>query len=336
MISEVGRAEYDRVYVGITGGTNPMAASLFQAAMAYLRTEVTPLYVQALGSSWQSNFVASDIRDRVNTEEALGAARTGQIRVAAVLAERLPNAEMKWKFVRRSLAALASWDDFDYRQAAGTLRQLAAKASSFGGDPLLHPLAGTVQRLAEQSSAMASLPAQICDLEHFGAAASMPEWPTHVRSTGSLLVADVLANAQRRMVEGRYTDSVLRSYRAAQCATQMRLLVIGMHPSKCDACSDAYAGFRPLLETLREAGSRGLAFWAELKFLDAAGEISFADVERPQRDLAAMRNHSYLEHGYNRIQPNGARRAFEDATAICRTLLDSGIESRWREFEMRF
>src|SRR5262249_35929704 len=29
--------DYERVYVGITGGTNPMNASLFQAAMAYLR-----------------------------------------------------------------------------------------------------------------------------------------------------------------------------------------------------------------------------------------------------------------------------------------------------------
>ena len=115
-INEI-RDKYDRVYVGITGGTNPMNSSLFHASMAYLRAEVVPVYVQAHDNVWQKNFVASEIRDRITAEDALKAAQSGQIRVGAVLSQPLLSQVGEWEFVGESLMTLSYWDDFDYEQA---------------------------------------------------------------------------------------------------------------------------------------------------------------------------------------------------------------------------
>lgn len=90
-VSGISEWGYDRVYVGITGASNPIVTSLFQTAMAYLPCHVLPIYVQARGTTPVQHFLASDIRDSVVAEEALSTAQCGQVRVAARLAERLPS-----------------------------------------------------------------------------------------------------------------------------------------------------------------------------------------------------------------------------------------------------
>ncbi len=239
-LDKVAKHAYERVYVGVTGGTNPMNVSLFQAAMAYLHTEVVPLYVQARGMHWQSNFVASEIRDRVTAEDALATARTGQIRVAARLAEGLPRTVERWKFLRASLDALSGWDDFDYARAAQPLEHQARKSSDYLNDEMFAPLAATVSRIAPMARRMSDFTDQLVEPKNFDAVATALGWADCVTENGALVVADALANAKRRMDEHRYTDSVLRSYRAAECATQMRLLKLGIHPSQPSACPSAY------------------------------------------------------------------------------------------------
>jgi hypothetical protein len=44
-VAGIAERNYDRVYVGITGATNPVVTSLFQTAMAYLSCPVIPIYV---------------------------------------------------------------------------------------------------------------------------------------------------------------------------------------------------------------------------------------------------------------------------------------------------
>jgi hypothetical protein len=323
--------KYDRVYVGITGGTNPMTASLFQIAMAYLPAEVVPMYVQARGAVWERNFVASDVRDRVTAEEALSAARGGQIRIAARLAEHLPSAG-PWKFLRSSLAALSHWDDFDYHQARQTLQHQARSAGEHAQNPLLGPTADTVARLATRAGEMSVFAKQICDQQNFGTTAKEAGWPDRVSDIGTLLVADALANAQRRTSEGRFTDSVLRTYRAAECATQMRLLAMGIHPSRPDACEDAYC--RYVAGT--EAGRREMGFTAGLRLLESAVGFDLNSIQEPVRKLASTRNHTYLEHGYERVQEGLAQRCFEWSLAICEELLGPEIGKQWQCFQMRF
>lgn len=330
-VAGIAERDYDRVYVGITGATNPVVTSLFQTAMAYLSCHVIPVYVQARGAVRVQHFVASDVRDRVSAEDALATARSGQVRVAARLAERLPPGG-QWKFLRSSLTALADWDDFDYSQAKQTLEHQARKSGEYARDPLLACLADTVARLAAEAGQMSAFAKRVRDQQDFDVTATNAGWAQRVSETGMLLVADALANAQRRIVEGRFTDSVLRSYRAAECATQMRLFAIGIHPSRPSACQTAYERYLPA----NAPGGGELAFRAGLQFLEAAGQLCLAPVEEHVRNLGNTRNHTYLEHGYDRVQPGQAERCFEWSLAICGHLLGPDISRIWQRFEMRF
>lgn len=110
----------------------------------------------------------------------------------------------------------------------------------------------------------------ILDQQNFSAKAVNAHWAETVSDSGLLLAADALANAQRRIVEGRFTDSVLRSYRAAECATQMRLLAIGIHPAKVDACPSAYERYR----TTDPPDIGALAFNSGLRFLSRGSKVN--------------------------------------------------------------
>ncbi len=327
-ISEIAD-KYDRVYIGITGGTNPMNCSLFQASMAYLRAEVKPVYVQAHENVWQKNFVASQIRDRVVAEEALATARSGQVRLAARLAERLPTVG-EWKFLRVSLTALSHWDDFDYEQASQTLEHLARKATEYAEHDLLEHICKTIARLGPNARRMNKFTGQLRDLYSFDGQAAAPGWTMSVEENGLLLVADTLANANRRMQEHRYTDSVLRSYRAAECATQMRLFKMGIHPSKPNACLIAYQRYAAAIPN----GERPLGFDDGLKVLQSAGELDRTSIESAVRDLQKVRNDTYLEHGYIRVQRQQCQNSFNKSLMICESLLGPAIRQKWREFEM--
>lgn len=297
--------------------------------MAYLRGEVKPVYVQAHENVWQKNFVASEIRDRVLAEEALATARSGQVRLGARLAERLPTAG-EWKFLRESLTALSHWDDFDYEQASQRLEHLARKCTEYAEDDLLRHIGNTIGRIGPNARRMNKFTSQLRDLQRFDAQATAPGWTMSVEENGLLLVADALANANRRTQERRYTDSVLRSYRAAECATQMRLFKMGIHPSKPNACLTAYQRYAAAIPS----GERPLGFDDGLKVLQSAGELDRTSIESVVRDLQKARNDTYLEHGYVRVQREQSQNCFKKSLMICEALLSPAIQHKWREFEM--
>lgn len=322
-IRSVAAEHYDRVYVGITGGANPMVVSLFHAALAYLGTEVVPIYAQAKGIETERIFIAEDIRLTVLAEEAIGIARSGQMRVAAQLAARLPKTD-KWLFVRECLAALAAWDDFDYRAARNTLRRQSRHCVTYQADPLLSPLADTIARLAVVVDGMVNMTVEFRDIQNFERKAASPDWPSKVRECGGSLVADALANARRRFDEGRYTDSVLRSYRAAECATQVRLYEIGIHPSKPAAFEAAFARTGGIVDD-----DKPIAFRAGLELLESIGGSSCGNIARSVQDLGQLRNSTYLEHGYVRIERGQAERCLSHAVTICEHLLSKEAVADW-------
>jgi len=328
-VRAIASEHYDRVYVGITGGANPLVASVFHTVMTYLSTEVVPIYAQGKGLETERIFIAPDIRLDVLTEEALGTARSGQLRVAGQLASRLPDTG-DWSFVRVCLGALAAWDDFDYVKARDVLRRQLRYCAGYQSHPLLSGLADTVARLAVVADRVVNITIAFRSVQGFEQRASAPEWPSKVRECGSLLVADVVANARRRLQEGRYTDSALRSYRAAECATQVRLYEIGIHPSKPAAFGEAFARAGGYVD-----GDKSLAFRAGLDFLRGIGAITYESIAKNVQDLGQMRNNTYLEHGYVRIEQDQAERCLNHALAICQHLLGKETVANWPDLNMR-
>ncbi len=110
----------------------------------------------------------------------------------------------------------------------------------------------------------------------------------------------------------------------------MRLFAIGIHPSQLNACQAAYQRYEAALAPHRE-----LAFTAGLQFLYSIGEIDLDPIEDAVRTLGCTRNHTYLEHGYQRVQSDQAKRCFEFSLSTCQHLLGPNI-SNWKRFEMRF
>jgi hypothetical protein len=328
-VQRIASEHYDRVYVGITGGANPLVASVFHSAMTYLSTEVVPIYAQGRGLETERTFVAPDIRLSVLAEEALDTARRGQLRVASQLASRLP-ATGEWSFVRDCLAALAAWDDFDYAKARNTLRRQSRHCAIYQSHWLLSGLADTVSRLATVADQVVDITIAFRNIQDFERLASAPEWPSKVRKCGGLLVSDAMANARRRLQEGRYTDSVLRSYRAAECATQVRLYEIGIHPARPAAFGKAFARTGGIVD-----GDRSLAFRSGLDFLQGIGAITCENITKNAQDLGQMRNNTYLEHGYVRIEQDQAERCLNHALAICQHLLGEETVANWPDLSMR-
>lgn len=318
-VAEIAARGYERVYVGITGATNPIVTSLFQSAMSYLTCEVIPVYVRSRGDGVQ-HFRASSVRDRILAEEALALARSGQVRLSASLAQRLQSEDC-WRFFAASLMALASWDDFDYGQARQGLEHQARKAERWLDDPLLAPSACTIRSISGYVGRASDLVKRIRDPQNFGKSATNPESSEEIRTTGPIIVADAYANAQRRMAEGRYTDAVLRAYRAAECATQMQLLAKGIHPSKPDACSSAFARYPRLERKAENGGLREIAFRAGLAFLAEERIIDLTPIETAVRNLCSTRNSTYLEHGYIRVTRENASKCLEGSKLICEYLL---------------
>jgi hypothetical protein len=135
---------------------------------------------------------------------------------------------------------------------------------------------------------------------------------------------------KRRLEEGRYTDSVLRSYRAAECATQVRLYEIGIHPAKPAAFRAAFARTGGIVD-----GDKTLAFRAGLDLLKNIGAITCETIATNVQDLGQVRNSTYLEHGYVRIEQTQAERCLHHAMTICLHLLGEDTVATWPDLDMR-
>ena len=315
---------FTRVYIGITGGTNPMVAALFHAAMNELTCEVIPIYVQAVpasGGTQNSIELISGVRtrDAILIERVLGLARHGQLTAARALAENLPQLGRPG-FIRRAILALASWDNFDYR-AASEIRELAARGTDFAGDPLLQPLLLTlehyraiVHRLAEMETAFRS-PVELAK------ASQQKGWEHMVKNSAFWLPLDALANGWRRLEEGRATDAVMRAYRAVEIAIHCRLFALGVHPS----------GLRWDATPLKEVAPRwpaqlgpvpdtvALEHAFELLSLLTGSDLS--DTLDSRRKIQSCRNHTYLEHGYNRVEAETGKTILAQAGDLVNRIL---------------
>ena len=177
---------------------------------------------------------------------------------------------------------------------------------------------------------MVNMTAEFREVQSFEKLASASDWPSRVRECGGLLVADAVANAKRRLKEGRYTDSVLRSYRAAEGAMQVRLLGIGIRPAKPTAHRGAFARTGGIVD-----GNKSLAFRDGLNLLRDIGAITYETIATNVQDLGQVRNSTYLEHGYVRIKQSQAERCLQHAMTICSQLLGEDAVADWPDLNMR-
>lgn len=218
--------------------------------------------------------------------------------------------------------ALYLWDEFDYESSVRILRRLYEPAKVLSDDEHLSRLTALAIRLLEPGN-------RLCALLPVLRQARQGQVPvSSVAGHFPLLVADALENASRRLDERRATDSVLRSYRAVEVAVQSRVLQNGINPWRPDwqaVEEQTMQGYLDLLNATQPP--KDLALSTGLTLLEALGQALSEEKKRGLDDLRQSRNHSYLEHGYQRLKVEDAWRLNGYAVSLCEDLLGSSLDA---------
>jgi len=323
-------ADAERVIVNFTGGTKALSAAVVHAALtAELSGALVLDYTGGHVRDEHGRVLRDAMRivrsERTATEErvrqVVQSARRSHYREARFLCQALPD-RGRARFVKKAIEALFLWDEFDYEEANRIVQRLQETARSLEDEPLLSPLARFVVRFGEVSRRLARLLPELRRAQD-GHALNME---ASAQDDLPLLVADALENSRRRLDEERFTESVLRAYRAIESAVQVQLLRQGVNPWRphWDALApDVRQRYLERLGATREPPS--LALRTGLELLQALGLELSPDVHRHLQDVQQARNLSYLEHGYRRLDRSDAQRVHEHAGAICEAILQKPL-----------
>jgi hypothetical protein len=325
LIRRVNERGYARVYIGITGGTNAMVATLFHAAMTELQGEVVPLYVQGKQDVSIELFEAARTRERIVVDRVLDLFRSRRVQAAKQAAAELSGCGRSG-FVKDAVTAFAAWDGFDYQTAATLFERLKDKAEGFEETAFLSPVARAVRTYGKFARKTADLEACYRDPDVYYQQCGTPGFLQKITAYGYLLPTDALANAYRRLEEGLETDAVLRAYRAVEIAVQSRLFARGVHPARVRWDLPPVSGVVPQWRDKHGEPPKEVSFERALQLLELLSGVPFQASAGDRLYIQNLRNHSYLEHGYVRVKAEAARSCAKKAEALCGEILGRRIE----------
>jgi CRISPR-associated protein (TIGR02710 family) len=318
-----------RVVVNFTGGTKVLSAAVVHAALTEVpATDIVFDYIGGAVRDRTGRVVREAMRVRRSTRtgweellrHVLDRMDRYAYREALALAGRLPD-RGHFGFTRRALEALCKWDEFDYEGAVERLRRLHEAARSVTAIPEVEVLAATVTSLVEPGNRLTRLTQHLRALQD-GSPSHQPPPPDDM----GLVTADALENAERRLHEGRFTDCVLRAYRAVETSVQTRLLAHGVNPWRPD-----WGKLDPLSRAAYEDSLQRGPLPKDLALTTGLALVQILDGDLPDdltgklRDLQYARNRSYLEHGYHRITEHDAHRLVSYAAELATRILSQDI-----------
>ncbi len=342
---------YDRVVVDFTGGTKAMSAAVAHAALtAPLSGQLVFEYTGGKVRDQHGRVLREAMRRRV-TERTATEELVRQVlellpkfayREALALVRRLPQAG-RAGFVGQAVAALSAWDEFDYGAARELLQKQYGAARAVQDAAELAPLAGLILRLLEPANRMVDALRRVQVLQE----GSLRDWPDP--EAMSLLVADALENASRRLAEGRPTDTVLRAYRAVEMAVQTRLVARRVSPWNPDWQALGEDVVRRYVARLKGSSApsgqvgeereappgtvetvplpRELALTTGLRLVEVLDRPLPDRLADHLQDLQHTRNRSYLEHGYKRVRGEDGFRLLAYADEICAFVLQADVRA---------
>jgi CRISPR-associated protein (TIGR02710 family) len=320
--------EFEQVIVNFTGGTKVLSAAIVHAALTEpIVGELTLDYTGGIvRDAAAGRVIRGSMRvkrsERTATDEVLQQVmnhlKQANYRDARLLVEHLPE-RGKGGFVKQAALALYRWDEFDYESSVQILRRLNSSAKTLLDDDRLSLLAALVARLLEPGNCLFALLPLLRRLENNSNVSIEVGGAT-------LLIADAIESAVRRLTEERPTDSVLRSYRAVEIAVQMQLIKRGINPWHPDweaLDNSVRREFRELLGASQFPSN--LALSTGLTLLAASGKTISQESHKRLADLQQLRNLSYLEHGYHRLDTGAAQRLNGYAVLVCEELIDESL-----------
>jgi CRISPR-associated protein (TIGR02710 family) len=221
---------------------------------------------------------------------------------------RLPVKEqLRWQGLEEALAGLLHWDRFNHREALPLFRQGIEKLSQWLEIKDDRALNGFVAQGRECLNFLKALANQT----------------DQFKRPGPLMVADLLANAERRAVQGRYDDATARLYRALEMQGQIAV-------QELTGASTGNVPEGKIPASLREEyalryrdpqdGKIKIPLEATFRLLHALehplGQQFVAQQENFRRLLLA-RNGSILAHGLQPVSPEVYAELRELSLHIC-------------------
>lgn len=312
----------DEIVVDFTSGTKPMTAAL---AMAAFTSGSRFAYV-----SGRERDAGGLGRVRAGTENRVIRVNPGQL-FAVEAKQRIAQHFNTFQFV----AAAAALREASFHVRAEDRLLFEALALAAEGyalwDRFEHERALDVLARVQRAP---GFPAPLATLDEFASVVAggvrflglLKKSTAHFKRGDALSVADLLANAERRIDEGKFDDAVARLYRALELHGQIEF----EHVFRC-ATSDATIEALP--ESLREeyasryraaGGKVQVPMFAAYRALADSGSDSgrrFVDSRSDIDKILTSRNSSILAHG---LRPIGEEQAQRIREIACGFLPEAG------------
>jgi len=318
--------DVEQIIINYTGGTKPMAAALVHTALTQL-TDVKTVTLDYVGGIERDE--KGRVKGRMRSIKHVKPFIDEKMRRTIELARHysfpqalslLGGTELigKSKFIRDSLEALNHWDHFRYEEAHGAILDLKKQAEVLIEDDPTH-IPDTIINLSKTSGRISNLVKHLRKLED-GRDETLRPFSSDPEGL-ALLSLDAYNNAERRKYEGRWIDAVLRAYRSIEVAVQSVLIskhsINPWHPdwNKLDE--------RTILDSLAKLNIKHMpeqiSLYAGYSLIEALdGELGARD---ELQKLMTMRNHSYLEHGFQRVSKKGSESSLVHSKRILESVL---------------
>lgn len=310
------RSESHQVVVDFTGGTKLMSAALALVTHRWIcrfsyvgGTRRTKQGVGVVEQDAETTLCSDNPLDALAYQpvhDAVQLFNAGLPAAARKLLRPVTNRPDLDPAIKRSVAALihvldayAKWDAFQHHDAANSFAQALKN---------LNDLLAILPDPASNLKTTLQAHQQLCQRIHHDATT-----PT------TLILADLLANAQRRANLGQYDDAVARLYRAIEAFAQIKLAMRNIDTS--DVQPDQIPpSIRDNLQATPRNGFCKLGLqdaYKLLQALDPSSAQSFFDkrLDAPTSPLTA-RNQSILAHGFQPVTIDTYRKLQDVVSAL--------------------
>lgn len=319
LVARIGRLEKNvrcwranssdsQIIADVTGGTKPMSCALALAAARWPGCKIA--YVGGTERGKDGVGVVITGREQIveapNPWESLGLPvldlalsllRERASSAAAALLQaslsKLDDAARKAEFsaLLNFANALTDWERFEHRSALNKLNDLAKSANNLEA-VLGYDFTPTLTKAKAHLS-------------------SIVDSPTGVASM--TLTLDLLANATRRIREGRYDDAVARLYRAIEALAQSKLHGHGFTDTSKVPLDKVPEPLRSEWQARAADGLLKLGLQDDYALLTALGDevgtrFTGLKLDDPQRSPLVARNSSILAHGYAPVSKDTAEK----------------------------
>lgn len=332
-INQMNENGIRRLVINFTGGTKPMSAALIYSVLTEpVDAEVVLDYTGGIVRNEAGRVIRGAMRVKRHHEtriekiarDALNLLKCCQYSQAFSITRSLPDSG-RFGFLKRAIEALYLWDNFHYQESFELLKKLRPQVDVLTDILLLKDILEVIKRLIQPSFSISNATNALSRIQNGD---EIKKTLKGISKEELFLVpADALENAKRRFFEERYTDAVLRAYRAIESAVQIKLVSLDINPwNFSEEQINEEKRKQPTAFTKNNTLPSKLTLSSGLNLLKAFNKGISEELENALKEIQATRNNSYLEHGYHKVNREQAERIMENAGRLVGNILEIDVK----------